>query len=615
MTSGSQEFGSPAAPRGRTTSVEAASPKEPGLPVCSAPPQLHVHLGFHKTATTFLQATLRINLIALNEAGVGYAPLSSVRKNLTRQFDRMSEFDIRTVFTDLAGPANRRLILSDENLCGSYAAIRAPTPYGQLTSRLARIVRSFPGFDVTAFFGIRPFSDFIPSAYSEYLRHHSFISFDEFVSPIRLDQVSWYQVLAEAIRQHSRLRFVLYDFTAFPQIRSELLRHLSFDVLREGYAQATASRESFTDKQIEVLARRPNDRATLVSAFTRGEHRQGAKFRPFPADITNFLHCRYRADMHLLASCPNVSILGAGNLDPPPDPRSPPIHANIGRPVSRTCVVFQCHNWSQTLDARYRRLAREVGPDCRCHVMVDVSNDDSTERWRHTMAASTNPGELFCFRADELERMAGYRFVTKNIVPGSAHFPGLLFSRQRPEDYFWMIEADVECRGNWGDILRRYEELQDDLICGHLQRYWQWPNWPWWVSLKSPANQPAPAKNTLLKGFLTAYRISLRALQHIDAVHLAGWRGHAEVLVPSLLSRNGYRVTDLNQGVTPCYLGDDQNPNPNPTRQSTLRWRPAIARQEFSERAPGEALLFHPVKDSWYFDGAEITDVAQVDNV
>lgn len=281
-----------------------------------------------------------------------------------------------------------------------------------------------------------------------------------------------------------------------------------------------------------------------------------------------------------------------------------------GTPVT-TGVIFQCHDWTPDTAQRYLRLAGDVDPGWACHVVLDVSRRDTRLQWARTMEAARNAGDLFAFDVHGLRKSIGYPYLRRGIVPGSSHFPTLLFSRQRPEDHFWMIESDVEYRGHWQTLVRPYAGRDDDLLCTHLQRYWRWPNWHWWTSLTPPAGQPAIDPHARLKAFLTAYRVSARALAHIDRQHLAGWRGHPEVLMPTLLAQAGYRIADLNDAPVPCYFGDDQNPNHNPERQSTLRWRPAISREEFTTRMPGTSLLFHPVKDPWFFDGERIIDTAE----
>ena len=112
--------------------------------------------------------------------------------------------------------------------------------------------------------------------------------------------------------------------------------------------------------------------------------------------------------------------------------------------------------------------------------------------------------------------------------------------------------------------------------------------------------------SALRKAFFPVFRISRAAIAKVDQGHRAGWLGHFEVLVPTLLAREGLAVQDL-RATHPCYVGASQNPSPILPLQASLRWRPKVSRAEFSQRGSG-ALLFHPVKDNWAFDGEKVVE-------
>ena len=110
----------------------------------------------------------------------------------------------------------------------------------------------------------------------------------------------------------------------------------------------------------------------------------------------------------------------------------------------------------------------------------------------------------------------------------------------------------------------------------------------------------APAE--LRKAFFPVFRISSRALELVDQRLQQGWTGHYEVLVPTLLHVNNMQALDLND-VSVSYVGDDQVPGKDEPGLSTMRWRPDISLTEFRARSTAP-LLFHPVKQEWYFDGS-----------
>src|SRR6202000_1132004 len=86
--------------------------------------KLHVHVGVHKTATTYLQALIAKNGQSLNSTGVGMVPLYPFRSFFTRNLMQFvpGEFRIEDhlerFFERGIPPSIRGLILSDENLVG-----------------------------------------------------------------------------------------------------------------------------------------------------------------------------------------------------------------------------------------------------------------------------------------------------------------------------------------------------------------------------------------------------------------------------------------------------------------------------------------------------------------
>jgi len=194
---------------------------------------------------------------------------------------------------------------------------------------------------------------------------------------------------------------------------------------------------------------------------------------------------------------------------------------------------------------------------------------------------------------DRLEKL-GYYEPSFSLIPGRTHFPLLCFRQDHPYLFYWFIEYDVRFRGAWGDLFRHFEDSNEDLLTCHLRRYADEPAWSWWSSM-SHENETIPPRD-YVRSFNTVCRFSGRALEHVDQMHQAGWRGHQEVLVPTLLQRDGFRIRDLGgrgEFVAPgdrdrFYL-DATDPH---LADGTMRYRPPHV---FLSRVP-KGRLAHPVK-------------------
>lgn len=179
----------------------------------------------------------------------------------------------------------------------------------------------------------------------------------------------------------------------------------------------------------------------------------------------------------------------------------------------------------------------------------------------------------------------GYKAIRTKLVPGSNHFPVLQFFLKHGEySHYWCIEDDVAFNGKWDDFFNNIPAGADyDFISSHIRQYSDMPDWFWWDSYREPGKDFN--SDILLNSFNPIYRISNKALEFIDSRLKQGFRGHHEVLLPTLLRQGGFKIADLSSEVnhiTPtlsfCTLG-------------TMRWKPV-----FFVMGNRKNTLYHPVK-------------------
>lgn len=194
---------------------------------------------------------------------------------------------------------------------------------------------------------------------------------------------------------------------------------------------------------------------------------------------------------------------------------------------------------------------------------------------------------------DRLERL-GYHGPRLSLIPGSTHLPLLCFSQDHPYRFYWFIEYDVRFRGGWGDLFRYFDQADDDLLTCHLRRYADEPAWYWWSSMRHDRERIALEDH--VRSLNTVCRFSGRALEHIDQMHRAGWRGHQEVLIPTLLERAGFKIRDLGGRGAFVAPGDEDrfylDATSHELTDGTMRYRPPHV---LLSRVP-KGKLAHPVK-------------------
>lgn len=178
-----------------------------------------------------------------------------------------------------------------------------------------------------------------------------------------------------------------------------------------------------------------------------------------------------------------------------------------------------------------------------------------------------------------------YKPIRTTLVPGSNHFPVLqFFLSNRQYDYYWCIEDDVAFNGKWADLFEAVSpSVKYDFITSHIRRYTDIPNWFWWDSYRIPG-EDFNSEN-LISSFNPIYRISNIALTYIDNSLRNGYRGHHEVLLPSILLKGGFSIADFG--------AEENNVTPHLSfcTLRTMRWLPV-----FLFVGSNRNKLYHPVK-------------------
>ncbi|MDQ2069894.1 hypothetical protein [Natronospira bacteriovora] len=177
---------------------------------------IHVHLGAHKTATTYMQSRLRANRKILAEKGIAFADAwakderakklrSSVAKTLWRK--NVTDVARRGLISDLRGlvsaaesrctsGASGPTIFSYENILGSYNLAVTEGLYERCGEVVDLMSEAFEGREVRYFFCFRSFDRFVESCYLQclYTQKES-RSFDAFFGDINLSSLSWARMI------------------------------------------------------------------------------------------------------------------------------------------------------------------------------------------------------------------------------------------------------------------------------------------------------------------------------------------------------------------------------------------------------------------------------------
>lgn len=263
------------------------------------------------------------------------------------------------------------------------------------------------------------------------------------------------------------------------------------------------------------------------------------------------------------------------------------IDANKNPTVPRNIFLFQCHFVSTEIIREFNKLRQSTAHLGRAVILFH------NESGKAPSAFQSLP--VIPFTLSSLADL-GYSTIGPSLIPDHIHFPLLRFFLNQPDyDYYWIIESDVRFSGKWRSFFDAFQNISADYLAGHIRTYPESPKWQWW-SIKHPKKSiPLPDR---LASFNPLCRLSNNALAHLHRELVSGWRGHQEVIMPTLLYQNDFSIADIGgrSRFTPpdmtdrFYLSGPPDPKGRLTR-STLRYRPPFRR---AGRIPNK--LYHPVK-------------------
>jgi hypothetical protein len=198
--------------------------------------KIHIHVGVHKTATTYIQRRLKLSMKSLNADGIGYLPVWRFRSSFWKEYMTLSpetfriEDHLKDFFVNKPPSDVRGLIISEENLlglCGNF--VKTGRLFNGVRPRLAHFRKLLAGHEITLFFAVRSYDGFICSAYCEGLRsNRNFVGFDDFHDRINWKLMNWPHLLKRVEDGLQPERTVIWRYEQFRDHSEEILNRLAF---------------------------------------------------------------------------------------------------------------------------------------------------------------------------------------------------------------------------------------------------------------------------------------------------------------------------------------------------------------------------------------------------
>jgi hypothetical protein len=282
-------------------------------------PRILLHIGAHKTATSYMQEKLALNVDLLARRGFHYDPLETFRKGfsplLSEETTRENDY-VRF----LHGKAKTMsLLISEENIMGLPGDLpREHKYYIRLRQRLARTAELLHTATPEIFLSLREYAGFSVSMYSEYIRHQKFLPFSEYKAIFDASNFSWLSVIEEIYSAVPGAKLTLWDFADFRRIEKDVFQTmLGFDPDIFQNPEGPV-RESFSEVAVRAFealsgALKHEEMKKLIYPISRHlpKGKQYPAFDPMDPDVKAGLKARYKTDLDAIAAkYPAITFIG-----------------------------------------------------------------------------------------------------------------------------------------------------------------------------------------------------------------------------------------------------------------------------------------------------------------
>lgn len=190
-----------------------------------------VHLGVHKTATTFIQSALNDARGALRASGTALILPWDVRPARAAGDRNLVDTLTAQLSAHADDPMARRIVVSEENIIGSTGGnLTNGALYPRLDGKLARLPRGFDHPNVRFLLSLRDYGPYLSSSVTTAVRRGR--KFDHDVIRAGFSEVSrgWVDVVAELRASFPAAQLTIWRYEDFATVQPQV-----FSTLAEGF--------------------------------------------------------------------------------------------------------------------------------------------------------------------------------------------------------------------------------------------------------------------------------------------------------------------------------------------------------------------------------------------
>ena len=192
---------------------------------------INLHLGAHKTATTYIQNILNTNQRLLNDNEIYFSTPTQLRNE--RWFESILTKDgIDDIHGDNTEentiPTSGLWIISEENILGiPYDFMTSNEIYPRASKRLHNLKKLISDKDITIYFSIRCYHSYYSSCYLEVVRNNGYLDFSNFYDKSRFKHNTWLSVIDVLTKIFPENNIVLWCYEDFIKLENIILKKLT----------------------------------------------------------------------------------------------------------------------------------------------------------------------------------------------------------------------------------------------------------------------------------------------------------------------------------------------------------------------------------------------------
>jgi len=288
------------------------------------PMQIVLHIGAHKTASTYLQDRLAAHRDALARAGVALATPPDIRGRIETARARLGPLRlvagrsrrllVRAVaetVADAAAAGAARLLLSEENVLGPMDPLLDDAPfYKRAGDRLADLMAVLAGHDVTLALAVRNYGSFYSSVWGFRIRE-GYVPFGaDLKARLLARSGEWPDLVARLAGAAPGVPLTIWKYEDHGALEARLLRCLTgteIDIPPAGYHPLRGpSRKAV--RRLEALAADGPVTPEIVARVLKVQSTAKGlpRYDPWTDDERRALTRRYRADVETIRAMPEV---------------------------------------------------------------------------------------------------------------------------------------------------------------------------------------------------------------------------------------------------------------------------------------------------------------------